>query len=249
MVGAKPVPVSAPSQSRNFRMNHEPGNSYMPGHRNAARRDGSKTPRPRRAKMARAEAERANRLRDEFLGNLSHELRTPLNSILLWAQTLQLRMEDRRELMQGLQAIERNTRVQTQLISDLLDLSRITSGKLHLDIQPTNPASVVRAALDVMSPAAAAKDMTVETESDQSAGLVSGESFPLATNRLEPGQQRDQVHPQRRAHRGQLQRVQSQVEINVTDNGRGVSPDLLPFLFERFRQLALRLLLGGIFAT
>ncbi len=171
-----------------------------------------------------------------FLGNLSHELRTPLNSILLWAQTLQLRMEDPRELMQGLQAIERNTRVQTQLISDLLDVSRITSGKLHLDIQPTNPASVVRAALDVMSPAAAAKDMTVETEIDQSAGLVSGDPSRLQQIVWNLVNNAIKFTPKGGRIEVKLQRVQSQVEINVTDNGQGVSPDLLPFLFERFRQ-------------
>ena len=187
-------------------------------------------------RAARAEAERANRLKDEFLGNLSHELRTPLNSILLWAQTLQLRMEDRHQLVQGLQAIERNTRVQTQLISDLLDVSRITSGKLRLDIQPTNPASVVKAALDVLAPAATAKDMTIETEIDQSAGLVSGDPSRLQQIVWNLVNNAIKFTPKGGRVEVQLQRVQSNVEINVTDNGQGVSAELLPFLFERFRQ-------------
>ncbi len=187
-------------------------------------------------RAARAEAERLNRLKDEFLGNLSHELRTPLNSILLWVQTLQRHLDDRAQLVQGLQAVERNTRVQTQLISDLLDVSRITSGKLVLEVEPVNPAVIIKSALDVLSPAASAKDMTIETALDPSAGLVSGDPsrlqqivWNLVNNAIKftPKGGRIQI---------KLERVESNVEISVADNGQGVKAELLPFLFERFRQ-------------
>ncbi|HKD67334.1 MAG TPA: response regulator [Candidatus Binataceae bacterium] len=187
-------------------------------------------------RAARTEAERANRLKDEFLGNVSHELRTPLNSILLWTKALQHRPDDRAQLIRGLDAIERNTWIQTQLISDLLDVSRITSGKLRLDAQPTDLATVVRSSLEALSPAAAAKNMEVEMSLDPAPIAVSGDParlqqvvWNLVSNAIKftPKDGRIQV---------KLELVDSHAVITVADNGQGIKPELLPYLFERFRQ-------------
>ncbi len=187
-------------------------------------------------RTARTEAEKANRLKDEFLGNLSHELRTPLNSILLWSQTLQRNPDDPAQLGRGLQAIVRNAMIQTQLISDLLDVSRITSGKLRMEIQPTNPATVVKSALEISSPAAAAKDLTIDIALDQAAGLVSGDPSRLQQIVWNLVNNAVKFTPKGGTIQVSLERVESNIEISVADNGQGINPDLLPFLFERFRQ-------------
>src|SRR5215510_7999751 len=115
-----------------------------------------------RAERARAEAEAANRIKDEFLATLSHELRTPLTSLLGWANVLSEPDRDEKVLSQGLDAIDRNARVQAQLIDDLLDVSRIVSGKLNLDVRPLDISSVTRAAINVVQPAADAKGITLD---------------------------------------------------------------------------------------
>jgi hypothetical protein len=187
-------------------------------------------------RAARAEAERANRLKDEFLGNVSHELRTPLNSILLWTKVVQQHLDDKQQLIRGLDAIERNTMVQTQLISDLLDVSRITSGKLRLELQPTDLGALIKSSLEAFAPAAAAKEIKVQTALDPGAGPVSADPFRvqqvvgnLISNAIKftPARGRIQV---------KLERIDSQAVITVTDNGQGINPELLPHLFERFRQ-------------
>ncbi len=126
-------------------------------------------------RAARTEAERMSDLKDEFLATLSHELRTPLNAILGWSQVLRSTPRDGADLVKGLEAIERNARVQTQLIEDLLDMSRITSGKLRLDIQPLQPMSFIEAALETVKPAADAKGIRLEKLLDPAAGPISGD--------------------------------------------------------------------------
>jgi PAS domain S-box-containing protein len=187
-------------------------------------------------RAARAEAEKANRLKDEFLGNLSHELRTPLNSILLWSQILQRSPDDPKQLSRGLEAIVRNTTIQTQLISDLLDVSRITSGKLRLEIEPTDPAVVVKTALEISSPAAAAKGLKVELALDPATGLVSGDPSRLQQVVWNLLNNAVKFTPKGGRIQVSLERVESNIEISVADNGQGIKPELLPFLFERFRQ-------------
>ena len=112
-------------------------------------------------RFARAEAERASSTKDEFLATLSHELRTPLSAILGWAYILRSRRMSEAELEEGLKVIERNARMQTELIEDLLDMSRITSGKMRLDVQPVEPATFIEAALETVRPAAEAKGITL----------------------------------------------------------------------------------------
>jgi PAS domain S-box-containing protein len=130
-------------------------------------------------RAARAQAERASYLKDEFLGTLSHERRTPLNSILLWTQMLLQRVTDTEQVMRGLTAIERNTKMQTQLISDLLDVSGIISGKLRLDVQLLDLAATVKAALEVLTPAIGAKELSLKTWFDPRVGMISGDPARL----------------------------------------------------------------------
>jgi PAS domain S-box-containing protein len=183
---------------------------------------------------ARAEAEKASRLKDEFLATLSHELRTPLNAILGWSQLLQRgRPED---IEEGLAVITRNARSQAQLIEELLDMSRIVSGKLRIDVQRLNLAEVINAAADSVRPAADAKDIRIQTVLDAHVGPVRGDPgrlqqvvWNLLTNAVKftPKGGRVQVA---------LERVNSHVEVTVTDTGEGIRPEFLPHVFDRFRQ-------------
>ena len=187
-------------------------------------------------RAARSEAERMSALKDEFLATLSHELRTPLSAILGWAQVLRLRPEDATQVREGLRTIERNARVQIQLIEDLLDMSRITSGKVRLDVQPVDPLAFVEAAIATVSPGAQAKGVRIEKQLDPSGGPVSGDpgrlqqvAWNLLSNAVKftPKDGKVQVR---------LERVNSHVELSVADTGIGIRPDFLPHVFERFRQ-------------
>jgi PAS domain S-box-containing protein len=187
-------------------------------------------------RAARAEAERTSRLKDEFLGNVSHELRTPLNSILLWTKALQQRPDDHDHLVRGLDAIERNTIIQTQLISDLLDVSRITWGKLRLDVQATDLAAVIDSSLEALNPAAMAKELAMDISLDREGSLVAGDPsrlhqvvWNLVSNAIK-------FTPKGGSIQVKLERIDSQAVITVKDNGQGIRADLLPHLFERFRQ-------------
>src|SRR4029453_9949217 len=128
-----------------------------------------------REKAARAEAEAANRAKDEFLATVSHELRTPLNSIMGWIQILRTHKVDSEGLEHGLEAIERSARAQTSLIEDILDASRIITGKLHLNVRPVDLAAVIEQALDIVGPAAEAKAINLQTQLLPLGGLVSGD--------------------------------------------------------------------------
>ena len=186
---------------------------------------------------ARAAAERASRMKDEFLATLSHELRTPLSAILGWAHLLRNRESpDREELRKGLETIERNARMQTQLIEDLLDMSRITSGKVRLDIQPVMPVTLIEAALETVRPAAEARGVRLQPLLDSDAGPVAGDParlqqvvWNLLNNAIKftPRDGRVQVL---------LERVNSHVEITIADTGAGIEPEFLDHVFERFRQ-------------
>ncbi len=185
---------------------------------------------------ARAEAERANRLKDEFLATLSHELRTPLNAIVGWSQLLRRGPVGSEELAEGLEAIERNAKAQTQLIADLLDVSRITSGKLRLDIQPVDPAAMIDGALDAIKHAAAAKNIHVSRVLDSQIYYVSGDPsrlqqimWNLMTNAVK-------FTPKGGKISVTLRRVDSLVEIGVSDTGEGIKKELLPHIFNRFQQ-------------
>jgi PAS domain S-box-containing protein len=187
-------------------------------------------------RSARAEAERANYLKDEFLSTLSHELRTPLNSILLWAQRLQHNTDDRSQIERGLSAIERNTKVQAQLISDLLDVSAIVSGKLRLEIRPLDLAAMIENALEGLTPAIDAKQLKLQSSFDLNAGLISGDAARLQQVVWNLVNNAIKFTPSGGHIDLKLERVESHVEINVADDGQGIRPELLPYLFDRFRQ-------------
>jgi len=189
-----------------------------------------------REREARASAERMSELKDEFLANLSHELRTPLNAILGWAQMLRLSKRSDADVQKGLETIERNARVQTQLVEDLLDMSRILSGKLRLDVQSLEPATFIEAALDTVRPAAAARGIRIESLLDGAAGPIAGDPsrltqvmWNLLSNAIKFTERGGKVQVL-------LERVNSHIEISVADTGVGIRPEFVPYVFDRFRQ-------------
>ncbi|RIK84143.1 MAG: hypothetical protein DCC67_05230 [Planctomycetota bacterium] len=185
---------------------------------------------------ARADAEQANRLKDEFLATLSHELRTPLNAILGWAQLLSVTPHDNAEIAEGINVIERNARAQARLIEDLLDMSRIVSGKLRLDIQRLDVAEIVQAAVQSVAPAAEAKEIRLETAIDRHAGPVRGDAARLQQVVWNLLSNAIKFTPKGGKVQLALERINSHVEITVADTGVGIEPDFLPHVFEQFRQ-------------
>jgi signal transduction histidine kinase/ActR/RegA family two-component response regulator len=185
---------------------------------------------------ARIQAESANRVKDEFLAVLSHELRTPLNPILGWSKILQKRTSDV-ALKQGLETIERNAKLQTQLIEDLLDVSRILQGKMSLNIQSVNLLETIRTALDTVQLAAQAKSIQIETAiSDHHIGAIAGDSsrvqqviWNLLSNAVKFTPEGGQINVY-------LAELEGQAQIQVVDEGIGIAPEFLPYVFERFRQ-------------
>lgn len=185
---------------------------------------------------ARAEAERTNQLKDDFLATLSHELRTPLSAILGWAQVLRRGTRDQADLHRGLQSIERNARAQAQLIEDLLDMNRITSDKVLLDLQPLAPASVIASAIETLRPAADAKHIAIHSSIASDAGTIMGDPgriqqviWNLLSNALKFTPQGGRVDIG-------VRREASRLAITVADNGVGIKKDFLPHVFDRFRQ-------------
>ena len=187
-------------------------------------------------RAARSAAEHASRMKDEFLATLSHELRTPLNAIVGWSHLLLRGEPDDADFDQGLSTIERNARVQTRLIEDLLDMSRIISGKLRLDVQQVLPVTFVEAAINSVKPAADAKEIRLEQILDGHAGPVAGDPsrlqqvvWNILSNAIKftPKGGRVQVI---------LRRADSQIELSVADTGQGITPEFMPFVFDRFRQ-------------
>jgi PAS domain S-box-containing protein len=186
-------------------------------------------------RAARAEAERANGMKDDFLATLSHELRTPLNSILGWAQVLKEGASEA-DMQRGFEAVERNARVQAQLIEDLLDMSRITAGTVRLDIQPVDPIPIIEAALDTVRPAAQAKQIRVEKLFDPAAGPIYGDPSRLQQVVWNLLSNAIKFTPKSGKVQVVLERVNSHIEISVADTGIGIREEFLPFVFDRFRQ-------------
>lgn len=189
-----------------------------------------------REQEARQTAETVNRVKDEFLATLSHELRTPLNAILGWATMLRNGRLNEADAARALETVERSARAQSQLIEDLLDISRIITGKLRLEITELDLSEVIAAATDAVRPAAEAKGIRLQVLLDSEAGLVSGDAnrlqqvvWNLVSNAVKftPKEGRVQIR---------LERINSHVEITVSDTGKGIDPDFLPHVFDRFRQ-------------
>ena len=187
-------------------------------------------------KLARSEAERANRLKDEFLATISHELRNPLNAIMGWAHMLRLGKLTDVNAERAVETIYRNAKSQAQLVADLLDVSRIISGKLRLDVRAIDLLYIINAAIDSVRPAVDAKGIRLHTMLDPAAGPISGDAdrlqqvvWNLLTNAVKftPKGGRIQV---------KVQRIDSHVEIVVIDSGVGISKEFLPYVFDRFRQ-------------
>lgn len=185
---------------------------------------------------SRQQAEKANRLKDEFLSILSHEIRTPLNSILGWATMLRQRQLDKAITERALETIERNARTQAQLIDDLLDVSRIIRGKLQLDFQEIPLAAAIRAAVDTMQPAAHAKQIELVCQFETETERVQGDFNRLQQVVWNLVANAVKFTPQGGRVEVQLQRVDEDLEIRVSDTGIGISPEFLPYVFDRFSQ-------------
>ncbi|HEX8617301.1 MAG TPA: ATP-binding protein [Thermoanaerobaculia bacterium] len=182
------------------------------------------------------EAQESNRLKDEFLATVSHELRTPLTAILGWAHLLRTGQTVDEQMAKALETIERNARAQAQLIDDLLDVSRIITGKIRIDVRPIDPNSFIEAAVEAVRPAAEAKGVRLQRIMDTGVVTVSGDPvrlqqvvWNLLSNAIKftPKGGRVQIR---------LERVNSHIEICVNDTGPGIEPEFLPYVFDRFRQ-------------
>lgn len=189
-----------------------------------------------REKALRQQAERASRLKDEFLATVSHELRTPLNSILGWGQILNTGRLSDAERKAALETIYRNARSQSQLIDDLLDTSRLITGNLHLNLSPTAVVPTIQTAIDVVRPAAEAKSISIETRFGTEIETITCDTqrlqqmvWNLLTNAVKftPDNGRIEIT---------YERVDNNVCITVSDTGHGIPPDFLPLVFDRFRQ-------------
>ncbi len=189
-----------------------------------------------REQQARQEAESLNRAKDEFLATLSHELRTPLNAIVGWSHLLEDNRLGEEERVQGIEAIQRNARLQTRLVEDLLDVSRIISGKMKLEVRPVRLSTVIEDAIESVLPAAQAKSIQIQRGLDSSTGVVSGDParlqqvvWNLLSNAIKftPPGGRVQIR---------LEQSGSQIAISVSDSGVGIGAEVLPHVFERFRQ-------------
>jgi PAS domain S-box-containing protein len=185
--------------------------------------------------QANEQLKRADRLKAEFLTTLSHELRTPLNAILGWVQLLR-EEKDARDLEQALAIIERNVRAQSQMIEDLLDMGRLEAGKMRLDLQRVDLASVVAAGIESIRPAAEAKAIRLTSAFSSLKGTVLADRerlqqvvWNLLTNAIKFTNKGGRIHVT-------TQRVNSHVEVEVADNGQGIAPEFLAMVFDRFRQ-------------
>jgi PAS domain S-box-containing protein len=187
-------------------------------------------------RAAREKAEAASRSKDEFVAMISHEIRSPLNSILGWAQMLRRGKFNQEETERAVEIIERNARSQSQLIEDLLDISRVITGKLTLNVRSVEIAQIIETAMDIVRPAADAKEIQLQGHLEPGSSLVAGDPnrlqqvvWNLLSNAVKFTPRHGRVNVR-------LERVDSQIQISVSDSGVGINPEFLPFVFDRFSQ-------------
>jgi signal transduction histidine kinase/ActR/RegA family two-component response regulator len=190
----------------------------------------------RKAAEERLRALEANRIKDEFLATVSHELRTPLNAITGWSALLQHRIDDRAIVTKGLEVIRRNAQTQARLVEDILDVSRIVTGKLRIDQRPVDMAAIARESLEVLRPSVEAKQIAVTLETPSQDCLLMGDEprlqqvvWNLLSNAIKFNSPGGQVSIR-------LRRDAEHVVLVVADTGRGIEPEFLPYVFDRFRQ-------------
>jgi PAS domain S-box-containing protein len=190
----------------------------------------------KRERSARADSEQANRLKDEFLATLSHELRTPLNAVIGWSRMLKSGRLDQESANHALQVIERNAWAQKQIIEDILDVSRVITGKLQLKVQPLDLVTVVDGALDAVRPAMEAKDIKIETIIDAGLRMITGDSDRLQQVIWNLLSNSAKFTPPCGKVEIRVGQTETHVHISVCDTGPGIVPEFLPHVFERFRQ-------------
>jgi signal transduction histidine kinase/DNA-binding response OmpR family regulator len=189
-----------------------------------------------REQAARAEAEQANRTKDVFLATLSHELRTPLSAILGWSHLVRSGKLDEPQMSRAFETIERNARSQSQLIDDLLDVSRIITGKLEIELGPVDVCSVIEAAIDAVRPAFEAKEIQFEIVRESATCLVPGDANRLQQIFWNLFSNAVKFTPREGQVRVELKRCLARMRISVSDSGIGIAPEFLPYIFDRFRQ-------------
>jgi len=187
-------------------------------------------------RQGRALAEAANRSKDAFLAMVSHELRSPLSPILSWARLLRMKALDEAQSVHALETIERCARAQAQLIDDLLDISRIVAGQLRLEVEQVDLASVIKEAIEVVRPAANAKQIRLQTVLDTETGMIAGDSARLQQVVWNLLSNAIKFTPKGGRIQTTLARLNSHVEIAISDTGEGLAPEFLSHLFERFQQ-------------
>ena len=187
-------------------------------------------------RVARSQAERASRMKDEFLATLSHELRTPLNAVVGWANLLRSGKPTTNELRKGLETIERNARIQAQIIEDLLDMSRIISGKVRLNVRRIDLPSVLNQSIETVRTTADAKSIHLDSVVDPHAGTILGDPDRLQQVFWNLLNNAIKFTPVGGEVRVLVKRVTTYIEVSVVDTGEGIAPEFLPYVFDRFLQ-------------
>ncbi len=187
-------------------------------------------------RTALADSENANRLKDEFLATLSHELRTPLNAVIGWSRMLKSGRLDKESALHALEVIERNAWAQKQIIEDILDVSRVITGKLQLHLAPVDISGVVNAALDAVRPALEAKDILIQTQFEDGLRVIPGDTDRLQQVVWNLLSNASKFTPNGGIVEVRVSQVGAHLQIQVSDTGPGINPKFLPHVFERFRQ-------------